>query len=93
MPGSTATFSLYDRFGIRNQLYRQVIRNDKQQLLDEFAERWKAEPLVLDKWLRAQATFADRSTLATVEKLTEHSGFDFTNPNKVYALILGFTPR
>ncbi len=67
------------------------LRPDKQQLLDDFAAQWQAEPLVLNKWFRAQATFAHHSTLATVEKLTRHAEFDFTNPNKVYALILGFT--
>ncbi len=72
--------------GIANSL-----RDDKQQLLDDFYQRWSAEPLVVDMWLRAQATFAHHSTLHTVKKLTEHPGFDFTNPNKVYALISGFT--
>ena len=32
------------------------------------------------------------TTLNTVQELTLHPGFDFKNPNKVYALILGFTP-
>ena len=67
------------------------LRDDKQRLLDDFYQQWKEEPLVVDMWLRAQATFAHDSTLRTVKKLTEHPGFDFTNPNKVYALISGFT--
>lgn len=67
------------------------LRTDKQQLLDDFYQQWKEEPLVVDMWLRAQATFAHDSTLSNVKKLTEHVGFDVTNPNKVYALILGFT--
>ncbi len=67
------------------------LRDDKQQIMDEFAEQWKSEPLVLNKWFRAQATFAHESTLSKVENLTHHPSFDFTNPNKVYALILGFT--
>lgn len=67
------------------------LSDDKQQILDDFYQQWQEESLVVDTWLRAQATFAHDSTLHTVKKLTEHRGFDFTNPNKVYALILGFT--
>ena len=65
--------------------------SDKQQILNEFYKKWKDEPLVIDKWLRAQATVPDQSTLGNVEILTGHPGFDYTNPNKVYSLILGFT--
>jgi aminopeptidase N len=66
-------------------------RQDRQFLLDEFYKQWKHEPLVVDKWLRAQAMAPLATTLDTVKKLTLHPGFDFKNPNKVYALILGFT--
>ena len=66
------------------------LRDDKQQILEDFAEQWKAESLVLNKWFRAQATFAHDTTLAKVEELSHHPDFDSTNPNKVYALILGF---
>ena len=66
-------------------------REDRQTLLDEFYKQWKHEPLVVDKWLRAQAMAPNKSVLDAVEKLTLHPGFDYKNPNKVYALILGFT--
>jgi len=63
----------------------------KQQRLDDFYRRWKNEPLVIDKWLHAQATAARDDTLETVKSLTRHCGFDYHNPNKVYSLIVGFT--
>ncbi len=63
----------------------------KQSLLDGFYEKWKDEPLVVDKWLQAQAVIPHESTLGVVENLTRHPSFDHTNPNKVYSLILGFT--
>jgi aminopeptidase N len=66
-------------------------RQDRQILLDQFYQQWKHEPLVVDKWLRAQAMAPLATTLNTVQELTLHPGFDFKNPNKVYALILGFT--
>ena len=66
-------------------------RNDRDKLLGDFYERWQNEPLVVDKWFRAQSTVADEKTMAQVESLTRHPGFDHTNPNKVYSLILGLT--
>ena len=66
-------------------------RSDKAELLSQFYDKWKDEPLVIDKWLRAQSTANCLETLEIVESLTKHPGFDKTNPNKVYSLILGFT--
>lgn len=64
---------------------------DRQALLDDFYQHWKKEPLVVDKWLRIQARVATPDTLARVEALTRHPAFDSTNPNKVYALLAGFS--
>ena len=58
--------------------------------LDEFYERWQADPLVVDKWLTVQATSRRPDTLERVRGLTLHSAFKYTNPNKVYALLRGF---
>ncbi len=66
-------------------------RSDRQDILEEFYIQWKEEPLVIDKWLRFQATAPRNGTLKTVNVLTEHPGFDYRNPNKVYSLILGFS--
>ena len=66
-------------------------RSDRQEILNAFYNTWKDEPLVVDKWLRAQATAPVETALETVISLTDHPGFDCTNPNKIYALILGFT--
>lgn len=64
---------------------------DKEQILDDFYQQWKDEPLVVDNWLRAQAGVVDPDTLERVRILTRHPGFDYMNPNKVYSLLLGFT--
>jgi aminopeptidase N len=63
----------------------------RTQALDAFYQRWQAEPLVVDKWLRAQAMSRLPGTLAEVQRLTQHSAFSLKNPNKVYALIGGFS--
>jgi aminopeptidase N len=61
--------------------------------LDEFAERYKNDALVLDKWFAVQAGVADPRTLERVIALTAHSAFRWTNPNDVYALLGGFALR
>jgi aminopeptidase N len=58
--------------------------------LDRFYAKWKAEPLVVDKWLGVQATSRLPGTLADVIRLMSHEAFNIRNPNKVYALIGGF---
>jgi aminopeptidase N len=58
--------------------------------LDAFYNKWKNEPLVVDKWLAVQSTTRLPSALADVKRLMTHPAFNIRNPNKVYALIGGF---
>jgi aminopeptidase N len=55
--------------------------------LDAFYQRFAGEPLVVDKWLRTQASAPSRDVLARVRALTQHQAFTLANPNKVRALI------
>jgi aminopeptidase N len=64
---------------------------EREQALGSFYERWKDEPLVIDKWLRVQALSRLPDTLDEVKRLTAHPAFSIRNPNKVYALIGAFT--
>ncbi|HYC44678.1 MAG TPA: aminopeptidase N [Burkholderiales bacterium] len=64
---------------------------DRTRALDAFYDRWKDEPLVVDKWLRVQALSRLPGTLAEVKRLTAHPAFSIRNPNKVYALIGAFS--
>jgi aminopeptidase N len=57
---------------------------------NDFYERWKNYPLVVDKWLMLQATSSQESTLSRVKKLIEHESFSMENPNKVRSLIGAF---
>jgi aminopeptidase N len=63
---------------------------ERQPALDSFYEKWQQEPLVVDKWLAAQATSRLPGTLARVNELLHHPAFDIKVPNKVYALIRAF---
>jgi len=64
---------------------------NRSEIVDAFYHEWKDHPLVLDKWLRIQSTSKMPDTLEQVKALTSHDAFDASNPNKVYALILGVT--
>jgi aminopeptidase N len=63
---------------------------ERQRALDAFYDRWKDEPLVVDKWLAVQAGSRLPDTLARVKELLRHPAFDLRVPNKVYALIRTF---
>jgi aminopeptidase N len=62
----------------------------RETLIARFAAAYAGEPLVLDKWLMAQALIAEPGTLDRVKGLMQHAGFALTNPNRVRALIGGF---
>jgi len=64
---------------------------EREEALASFYEKWKDEPLVVDKWLGIQALSRLPNTLDTVRKLTGHSAFNIRNPNKVRALIGAFS--
>ena len=66
-----------------------------EALLSAFEARYADDELVLDKWFARQAMrwswhAAPGVVLARVRRLTEHWAFRWTNPNKVYALVLNF---
>ncbi|HEY6239377.1 MAG TPA: aminopeptidase N [Burkholderiales bacterium] len=63
---------------------------ERGRALDAFYNKWKDEPLVVDKWLGVQSTTRLPSVLADVKRLMAHPAFNIRNPNKVYALIGGF---
>jgi aminopeptidase N len=62
----------------------------REPALAAFYEKWKHDPLVVDKWLAVQATSRLPGTLARVRELLRHPAFDLKVPNKVYALIRSF---
>jgi len=63
----------------------------KARAVEAFYKRWKSEALVMDKWLRLQATAPGKDTVERVIALTTHPAYSETNPNKVYSLIGGFS--
>jgi len=55
-----------------------------------FYERWKDEPLVIDKWFAVQSRSPDPGVLGRVMGLTAHPAFDPKNPNRLRSLVGGF---
>ena len=63
---------------------------ERGEVLVAFYEKWKDDPLVMDKWLSIQAMSRLPNTLETVKALTRHPAFTIKNPNKVRSLIGAF---
>jgi aminopeptidase N len=61
--------------------------------LDIFYQRWRAAPLVLDKWFSIQAAAARPESIDRVRALKRHPDFDLRNPNRVRALAMSFATR
>jgi aminopeptidase N len=55
-----------------------------------FHDRFKNDPLVLDKWMGLQAGSPLPETVSSVQALMKHPAFDIRNPNRVRALIGAF---
>jgi aminopeptidase N len=60
-----------------------------ETMLTQFYDQHKTDPLLIDKWLALCAAHA--SSAADVERLISHPAFTFKTPNRVYALLGGFT--
>ncbi|MFW0072945.1 MAG: aminopeptidase N [Coxiella-like endosymbiont] len=63
---------------------------ERDQALKEFYQKWKNQPLIVNKWFSLQASSTLPSTFETVRKLTQHPAFDIKNPNNIYSLLAVF---
>jgi aminopeptidase N len=62
----------------------------RERAIEDFAERYRDEPLVLDKWLALQAMIPEPDTLDRVRRLMSHPIFSMSNPNRVRSLVGSF---
>ena len=65
---------------------------ERKAAFDDFYQRYRDDPLIIDKWFALQAMTPDPATLDRVRALTEHPAFSMTNPNRVRSLIGSFRP-
>ncbi len=61
--------------------------------LGRFYEKWRTNPLVVDKWFAVQAAAPRADALARAERLRGHADFNIKNPNRVRALAAAFAMR
>lgn len=84
-----AAANMTDAMGGLNALM-QMGGEPYEQALAAFYERWKGEPLVIDKWFSIQARDPSETALGRVIGLTAHPAFEPKNPNRLRALVSSF---
>lgn len=75
---------------LRALVNTSAAQQQAEAALADFYQQWQGESLVVNMWLQVQASCELPGTLARVEVLLQHPAFDYTNPNKVRALVAGF---
>ncbi|NMR25943.1 aminopeptidase N [Pseudoalteromonas sp. NEC-BIFX-2020_015] len=61
------------------------------ELLEQFDSHWRHDVLVMDKWFALQAMQCGDDAIDKIKNLYEHPCFDFSNPNRVRALVGSFS--
>jgi aminopeptidase N len=84
-----AAANMTDAMGGLNALI-QLGGEASEAALASFYERWKDEPLVIDKWFSVQARDPSEGALGRVIGLTTHPAFDIRTPNRMRSLIAAF---
>lgn len=94
VPGlAFAIFSQADGMTERQAALATLAHGDSDErthALDIFYQRYRDNPLVLDKWFQVQAWSQRADTAATVAELAQHPDFTLTNPNRVRSLYGAF---
>lgn len=65
--------------------------DERVAALDIFYNRYRDNPLVIDKWFTTQALSMRKDTIKAVGELQEHPDFTLSNPNRVRALAGAFS--
>ncbi|MGH6633289.1 MAG: DUF3458 domain-containing protein, partial [Sphingopyxis sp.] len=60
--------------------------DERAHALDIFYQRYRDNPLVLDKWFQVQAWSLRADTVDAVKALAQHPDFTLANPNRVRSL-------
>lgn len=60
--------------------------DERVAALDIFYQRYRDNPLVLDKWFQVQAWSLRPDTVDAVKELAQHADFTLANPNRVRSL-------
>ena len=63
---------------------------ERNEALSDFYDKWRDEPLVIDKWFSVQAVSRLPGTLGEVRRLMQHADYDASNPNRIRAVVGAF---
>ena len=63
---------------------------EREECFDDFYARFKAYPLVVDKYFSLQASATRADIIQNLKKLRHHSDFNIKNPNRVRSLYAAF---
>lgn len=63
----------------------------QENALKRFYRSYQQYPLVIDKWFLLQASNQDDDAFEDIKKLANHPDFNPENPNRMRALVFGFT--
>jgi aminopeptidase N len=64
---------------------------ERTHKLIDFYNRYRGNPLVIDKWFALQAGSLHPKVIEHVKALSQHPDFTLTNPNRVRSLYMAFT--
>lgn len=62
----------------------------RDAVMSDFEDKWHDNGLVMDKWFGLQATLCCPTVLDNINGLFAHRSFDFSNPNRLRALLGSF---
>jgi aminopeptidase N len=64
---------------------------EKDKALENFYDKWKTDPMVINKWFAVQSSSRLPNVLSRIRELESNPVFDSKNPNKLRSLYGGFT--
>ncbi len=67
-----------------------IDKPERDIAFDDFYERFKAYPLVVDKYFALQTAATRNDIIQNLKKLKQHSDFNIKNPNRVRSLYAAF---
>ena len=82
--------NMTDRMGALRALVNSGYEDDRRQALDEFYDRFRDDPQVVEQWFSVQAGSDQAGQLSDIKKLLEHPAFDWKNPNKIRSVVGAF---
>ncbi|MEC7376721.1 MAG: aminopeptidase N, partial [Pseudomonadota bacterium] len=82
--------NMTDRMGALRALVNSDYEADRRRALDDFYDRFREDPQVVEQWFSVQASSDRAGQLSDIEQLLAHPAFDWKNPNKIRSVVGAF---